>query len=157
MAGIVGEPRSYDKKFLFGVEIDDLDIGWFESISAIEEETGVVEQHSGGSHLVEDQSPGKTKWTPVTLTYGITKNTELYDWRQKVIRSGANSGEPDASYKKNLAIIQKDRDGTEKGRWTLYEAWPSKCVWGEWDAKAEENVIGQVTLTYKYAEYTRTA
>lgn len=155
MAGIVGQPRSYDKRFLFGIEIDDAEVSWFETCSAIEEESGVVEQHEGGSHLVADQSPGKTRWTPVTLGIGVTDNQELYDWRQQVVSSTANSGEPDATYKRNVAIVQKDRDGTEKGRWTLYDAWPSKCVWGEWDAKAEENVIAQITLTFRYAEYTR--
>lgn len=149
---VQGTPRNYDKKFLFAVEIDGLEVAWFESISGLEDESGVVEQHEGGVINVADQSPGKVKFTPVTLMIGATANRELYDWRRQVIDAGANAGDVDNDYKKNVAIVQKDRDQSEKRRYTLYEAWPSKYKAGEWDAKAEENVIEECTLTYKYYE-----
>lgn len=149
---VTGTPRNYDKKFLFTVEIDGLDVAWFESVSGLEFEIGVVEQHEGGNIIVADQSPGKVKFSPVTLMVGSTDNTELYDWSLLVADAAANAGEVDADYKKNVAIVQKDRDGSEKRRYTLYECWPSKYKSGEWDAKAEENVVEEVTLTYKYYE-----
>lgn len=145
---VVGTPRSYDKKFLFTVEIDSLDVAWFETCSSLEAEIGVVEQHEGGGINVADQSPGKVKFPAVTLTIGATDNEELYRWWLQVIDAAADTGEPDDSYKKNVAIVQKDRDGSEKRRHTLYKAWPSKYKAGEWDAKAEENVIEEITLTY---------
>ena len=37
-------------------------------------------------------------------------------------------------------------------RWTLYGAWPTKFVAGEWDNSSDENVIESVTLTYDYFE-----
>jgi phage tail-like protein len=147
---VVGKPRSYHKKFNFTVEIDGLEIAWFESCSPIEGEIGVVEQREGGSIVVADQSPGLYKVTPVTLKVGVTDNTELYDWWTDVIDAEANSGEPDDDYKKNVAIVQKDRDGTELKRWNLFEAWPNKYVAGEWDAKSEENTMEEVVLTYRY-------
>jgi phage tail-like protein len=146
---VTGTPRSYDKKFLFAVEIDGLDVAWFEMISGLEVEIGVVEQHEGGDINVADQSPGKAKFAPVTLSVGSTDNEDLYNWWLEVCDAASNSGEVDAQYKKNVAIVQRDRDQSEKRRWTLYEAWPSKYKAGEWDAKAEENVIEEVTLTYK--------
>lgn len=147
---VVGKPRNYDKKFLFGIEIDGLEVAWFESCSSLEAEVGVVEQHEGGSIVVADQAPGKVKYAPITLMVGATDNRELYDWWEQVIDAAANSGEPDDSYKKNLSIVQKDRDGTVKKRHNVFLAWPNKYVAGEWDAKAEENVIEQITLTYRY-------
>jgi phage tail-like protein len=145
---VVGTPRSYDKKFLFGIEIDGLEVAWFETCSSLEAEIGVVEQHEGGGINVADQSPGKVKFAAVTLGIGATDNEELYKWWLQVIDAAADTGEPDDTYKKNCAIIQKDRDGSEKRRHTLYKAWPSKYKAGEWDAKAEENVIEEITLTY---------
>lgn len=148
--GVVGQPRSYDKKFLFAVEIDGLEVAWFETCSSLEAEVGVVEQHEGGGINVADQSPGKVKFPAVTLGVGATDNTELYDWWLQVVDAEADTGEPDDDYKKQAAIVQKDRDGSEKRRFTLYKAWPSKYKAGEWDAKAEENVIEEITLTYLY-------
>ena len=145
---VIGQPRSYHKQFLFTVEIDGLDVGWFEKCSEIVGEVGVVEQHEGGNINVADQSPGKVKFPAVTLTIGATDNNELYNWWLQVIDAAANSGGPDETYKKNVAIVQRDRDGTERRRHNLVKAWPSKFKYGEWDAKAEENVMEEITLTY---------
>jgi phage tail-like protein len=146
---VTGTPRNYDKKFLFTVEIDGLDVAWFEKVSGLEKEVGVVEQHEGGDPNVADQSPGKVKFSEVTLTIGATDNRELYDWSELVIDAEAGTGAVDNDYKKNVAIVQKDRDGSEKRRWNLFECWPKKFSAGEWDAKAEENVMQEVVLVVK--------
>lgn len=154
-SGVLGTPRSYHKKFNFSIEIEGVDIAWFESCSALEEEVGVVEQHEGGDPGPADQSPGKRKITPVTLSVGVTENTELYDWWLQVVDASSGKGAPDEQYKKKVAIVQRDRDGSELKRWTLFKAWPSKHVGGEWDAKSEENVTESVTLVYKYKSLKR--
>lgn len=147
---ITGTPRGYDQKWNFKIEIDGIALSWFESMSGLEAEVGVVEQHEGGSIVVADQTPGKVKFTPVTLMVGATSNRELWDWFKLVVDAGANSGGTPDTVKKNLAVIQLERDGTEKKRWDLFQAFPSKFKAGEWDGKAEENVIQEITLTYRY-------
>jgi phage tail-like protein len=149
---VTGTPRNYDKKFMFTVEIDGLTVAWFEAVSGLEAEIGVVEQHEGGSINVADQSPGKVKFPAFTLSIGVTDNRELYDWWLQVYDAAANSGQPDNAYKKNISIVQKDRDGSTKRKWDCFECWPSKFKAGEWDAKAEENVMQEITITYKYFE-----
>lgn len=154
---VIGTPRSYHKKFLWAVEIDSLEIGWFETCSPIEGEVGVVEQHEAGVIGVADESPGKVKFSDVTLTVGATSNNELHDWWLQVIDAAANAGQPDETYKKNVAIVQRDRDGTELRRHNLVKAWPKKFVYGSWDAKAEENVMEELTLRYHYPERQQAA
>lgn len=56
------------------------------------------------------------------------------------------------AYKRNLDIVQQDRDGVTLRRWTLVRAWPVKFVAGEWDNESDENVIESVTLTYDFFE-----
>lgn len=153
---VIGTPRNYDKRFLFAVEIDGLEVAWFTSVSALEAEIGVVEQHEGGQLTTADKSLGKVKFSDVTLAIGATKNRELYDWWLQVVDVAANSGLVDADYKKNLAIVQKDRDGTTKRRWNLYDAFPMKFKAGEWDANAEENVVQEMTLAYRYFDLSQT-
>jgi phage tail-like protein len=58
----------------------------------------------------------------------------------------------DNAYKRNLDIVQQDRDGTTLRRWSLTGAWPVKFVAGEWDNEADENVIESVTLTFDFFE-----
>lgn len=149
---IVGTPRGYDQKWNFAVEIDGLDVAWFETVSGLEFEIGVAEQHEGGSIVVASQEATKVKFTPVTLALGATGNRELYDWALEVANAAANAGAVSPDYKKSVSIVQKDRDGTEKRRYDLAEAFPTKYKSGEWDAKAEENVVEEMTLTYRYYE-----
>ena len=89
-------------------------------------------------------------------------------------------GLTDVNYKRNLDIVQQDRDGTTLRRWSLSRAWPVKLrprfasavlrtrpsgsrpvcsrrsqavvVAGDWDNEADENVIESVTLSYDYFE-----
>ena len=144
--GVTGEPRRYDKKFLFAVEIAGLEVAHFTSVSGLESELGIVVQDEGGLITTADESPGKVKYPPVTLSIGATDDRELYDWHLQCVDAAANTGEPDDDYKRNVAIVQKERDGTEKKRFNLFKAWPHKYVAGDWDASAEENVIESVTL-----------
>ena len=57
-------------------------------------------------------------------------------------------GLTDVNYKRNIDIVQQDRDGSTLRRWSLSSAWPVKFVAGDWDNEADENVIESVTLTF---------
>lgn len=148
MPEVIGEPRNYDQKWNFRVEIAGLTIAHFDSVKGLEFEAGVIEQNEGGTARVADKSPGKIKYSPVVLTTGATSNRELFDWWELVYNAASNKGAVGNSYKKNVTILQLDRDQTVKKRWTLSNAWPSKFVAGEWDAKADENTMQEMTLQY---------
>jgi hypothetical protein len=45
------------------------------------------------------------------------------------------------NYKRNLDVVQQDRDGVTLRRWSLSRAWPIKFVAGEWDNESDENII----------------
>lgn len=147
---VVGKPRNYDKRFLFAVEIDGLEISWFESCSDLEAELGLIEQREGGSIIAADESLGLAKFPAITLAVGATDNREMYDWWELCLNAAANTGAPDADCRKNVSIVQKDRDGSEKGRYDLFEVLMTKFKAGAWDAKAEENVIQECVLKPRY-------
>ncbi len=54
--------------------------------------------------------------------------------------------------KRNIDIVQQERDGTTLRRWSLSRAWPVKFVAGDWDNESDENVIESVTLTFDFFE-----
>jgi phage tail-like protein len=88
----------------------------------------------------------------VTLERGATQDRDLFDWFQNVAIVSSGLGLTDDYYKRNLDIVQQDRDGTTLRRWSLTRAWPVKFVAGEWDNDADENVIESVTLTFDWFE-----
>jgi phage tail-like protein len=86
----------------------------------------------------------------VTLERGATTDRDLFDWLTQVADATANAGLVEPEFKRNLDILQQDRDGSTLRRWRLSGAWPVKLVAGEWDNNADENVIESVTLTYDF-------
>jgi hypothetical protein len=121
---VIGNPRTFHKKFKFIVEIDGVAHAGFQKCSELSVEIANVQYSEGGS-LIPNKSPGRLTFADVTL-------------------------EPE--FKRNLDIVQQDRDGSTLRRWSLTGAWPVKFVAGEWDNEADENVIESVTLTFDFFE-----
>jgi phage tail-like protein len=157
--GLAGTVKSFDKKFKFKVEIDGFKSADFQKASALEVEISNVEHYEGGS-VVPNKSPGLVKFTPVTLERGVSKDVDFLDWVTACVALAAagvgatNTGAPDPLYKRNLDIVQMDRDGAVVKRWTLFGAWPTKYVAGEWDNTASETVIESITLEYDFFDKT---
>jgi phage tail-like protein len=152
----IGKPRQYHKKFKFVVEVDGFGSAGFQKCSAIEAEVAVVEQYEGGS-LIPQKDPGRVKVTNITLTRGATTDEDMFKWFKEVVdlagdagggAGGRGTGKKDPEFKRNLSIVQLDRDGSELRRWSISGAWPCKFNGGEWDNDADENVIESVELCY---------
>lgn len=151
--GVTGESRKYHQSPMFVLEIAGLEISWFETCSEIGDESGVIEQREGGRQLPASKDPGLSDWPNITLTNGVTDNTELYDWRREVVAAAGESGTPTDDFKKNAAVVQQRRDGSEIGRWKIFKAWPRMHKRGPWDAKSEETTKENTELVIERAEW----
>ena len=146
---ILGTPRTFHKKFKFVVEIDDIASAGFQKCSELSVEVANIEYHEGGA-LIPNKSPGRLKFADVTLERGATKDHDLFDWMEQVADAAANAGLVEPKFKRNVDIVQQDRDGSTLRRWSIAGAWPVKFVAGAWDNEADENVIESVTLTFDF-------
>jgi phage tail-like protein len=146
---VIGTPRTFHKKFKFIVEIDGVASAGFQKCSELSIEVANVEYHEGGA-LIPNKSPGRLKFADVTLERGATQDHDLFDWLSEVADAAANAGLNEPEFKRNLDIVQQDRDGSTLRRWSLTGVWPVKFVAGAWDNEADENVIESVTLTYDF-------
>jgi phage tail-like protein len=153
---IIGNPRTFQKKFSFVVEIEGVAHAGFQKMSALEAEVARVEQWEGGT-LIPDKSPGRVTVSDVTLERGVATNDgDLYVWFLDVVNMSAGVGNAGGTgfgfatpfYKRQVDLVQYDRTGLLLRRWTLNNAWPNKFVAGEWDNEADENVIEMVTLSF---------
>ncbi len=148
---VIGNPRTFHKKFKFIVEIDGVVSAGFQKCSELSVEVANVQYYEGGS-LIPNKSPGRLTFADVTLERGATSDKDLFDWLTQVADAAANAGLNEPEFKRNLDIVQQDRDGSTLRRWSLTGAWPVKFVAGDWDNEADENVIETVTLTYDFFE-----
>jgi phage tail-like protein len=144
---IMGNPRSFHKKFRFISEWDGIGSAGFQKCSELSAEVAKVEYFEGGS-LIPNKSPGRVTFSDVTLERGATQDHDLFDWFTDVALVAAGTGLNDIDYKRNGDIVQQDRDGSTLRRWSITGAWPTKFVAGEWDNDSDEVVIESVTLTY---------
>jgi phage tail-like protein len=144
---VIGQQRSFHKKFKFIVEIDRFGYSGWQKCSELSAEIAKVEHFEGGS-LIPDKSPGRVTFSDLTLERGATKDEDLFTWFEEVVDVAANAGLVDDVYKRNGTVKQQDRDGKTLRRWGVEKAWPTKFVAGEWDNDADENVIEKATLTY---------
>jgi phage tail-like protein len=150
---VTGNPRHFHKKFKFIVEIDSVRYAGFQKCSDLSVEIAMVEYFEGGT-LIPNKSPGRLKFPDVTLERGATQDIDLFNWFQQVADAAANAGKGsglnEPAFKRNLDVVQQDRDGSELRRWRLNGAWPTKFMAGTWDNGSDENVIESVSLAYDF-------
>lgn len=146
---VLGTPRTFHKRFAFLVEIDGLTSAGFQKCSELSVEIANIEYYEGGA-LIPNKSPGRLKFADVTLERGATKDQDLFDWFSELVDAASNTGLVEPRFKRNLHILQQDRDASTLRRWAVWGAWPTKFVAGAWDNESDENVIESITLTFDY-------
>ena len=108
---VIGNPRTFHKKFKFIVEIDGVVSAGFQKCSELSVEVANVQYYEGGS-LIPNKSPGRLTFADVTLERGATSDKDLFDWLTQVADAAANAGLNDPAFKRNLDFVQQDRDGS---------------------------------------------
>lgn len=148
---VIGTPRRFYKKFKFVVEIDGVASAGFNKCGPLSAEVGVVPYREGGK-LAATKDPGLYNSEDITLERGATDDQDLFNWFKEVVdaTNNAGTGLNVPEFKRNLDIVQQDRDGSTLARWRVFNAWPNKFGAGEWDNEAEENVMESVTLTNEF-------
>lgn len=144
---VLGEVTKFHHKYKFGVEVADFQHARFQTCSELSVESAKIEHWEGGS-LIPYKEPGRLTFADLTLERGVTANRDLYDWFLQVADVVANAGRVNPDYKRDLDIVQYERDGSVLRRWSLVGAWPVKFVAGEWSNDDDGVVIESVTLTY---------
>jgi phage tail-like protein len=120
----------------FLVEMDGITRAAFQECSGFDSTIDVIEHREGGENTAVRKLPGLTKYSNIVLKWGMTDDTDLYDWHHKVVRGDIE--------RKNGSIVVLNRKGEEVARWNFYRAWPTK--WDGPDLNAEGNDVAIETL-----------
>ena len=131
--GVIPDPYG---NYNFLVELDGISRAAFQECSGFDSTIDVIEHREGGENTVLRKLPGMTKYSNIVLKWGVTDDTELYDWHRKVIKGDIE--------RKNGSIVMLNRKGEEVVRWNFVRAWPTK--WDGPDFNAEGNDVAIETL-----------
>jgi phage tail-like protein len=115
----------------FLVELDGITRAAFQECSGFDSTIDVIEHREGGENTTLRKLPGMTKYSNISLKWGMTDDRELYDWHRSVVLGDIE--------RKNGSIVMLDRKGEEVARWNFFRAWPTK--WDGPDLNAEGNDV----------------
>lgn len=132
------------RNFNFLVEIDSITQAGFTDASGFGASTDPVEYREGGDNRTPRKLPGITKYTNITLKWGLTDSKELYQWYRDVTQGKVQ--------RRNGSIVLLDLDGTEKVRWNFFEAWPTKWDGPDFTAKGNDVAIETLELVVENIE-----
>ncbi len=131
------------RQFRFRVEIDGVTQAGFSECSFADTTTDPVEYREGDEIPTVRKLSGLTKYGNITLKWGITDSMEIYNWRQQIIDTGALGA------RKNMSIILVDEAGSDKARWNIVRAWPTKYDPPDFSAKGNEVAIETLEIVHE--------
>ena len=130
--------------FNFLVVLDGVDqaLARFTECSGLGSTTEVIEYREGGDNTTVRKLPGKTSFSDITLKYGVTDSTTLWEWRQQIIDGTVAL--------KNGSVVVYDLDNrTEVGRWHFVRAWPTKWEGPTFNAKGSDIAVDTLVLAHE--------
>lgn len=134
------------RNFNFLVEIEQITQAGFSDCSGFSASNDPIEYREGGENTFVRKLPGLTKFTNVTLKWGLTDSHELYDWFKDVTQGKIQ--------RRNGSIVALDLDGSEKVRWNFTNAWPTKYDAPDFTAKGNDVAIDMLELAIETLERT---
>lgn len=137
-------PQDPYRNFNFLIEIDGITQAGFAECSGLGASTDPVEYREGGENGTVRKLPGLTKYSNITLKWGLTDSTDLYDWFRDVTQGKIE--------RRNGSIILLDFDGTEKIRWNFVRGWPAKWDGTAFNAKSADVAIETLEIAHEGLE-----
>jgi phage tail-like protein len=141
MAG-TGDRKDPFRGYNFKVEIDGISRNGFRECSGLDATSDPVEYREGNEKSFTPRKlPALTKYSNITLKWGITDDNSLWEWRKKVIDGKTE--------RKNGSVVLMDEAGEEKIRWNFVNAWPNKYTAPTFNATSNDVAIETLEIAHE--------
>jgi phage tail-like protein len=148
---VIGQPRRFDLKYNFQVEIDGLGSADFKSCSEPTITVGEALLWQGGS-MIPVKEPTRLTFADITLERGSSRDLDLWTWLKTVGDAASSRGLPSPLSKRHGSIVQRDRAGIPVERLEMFFAWPKEYSPGDWDNDSDDFRMERVVLAMDYYE-----
>lgn len=128
----------------FRVEIEGLTLAGFMECTGLESETEVIEYREGDWFRGIRKLPGLTRFGNISLKRGVTKSTELYEWRKSIIR-GEIQGKTG-----NISLL--DEKGEPVAVWVFFDGWPCRLSGPDLNALESGVAIEELVICHQGLE-----
>ena len=124
--------------FNFVVEIEDVPVAGFSECSGLSVEMDVIEYRNGDEDATPRKLPGLKKFGSIVLKRGITPDTALWEWFQRVM---------DGQTERRSGLIVLLNEAREPAvRWIFREGWPCKWIGPTLHGKGGEIAIEELVI-----------
>jgi phage tail-like protein len=127
------------RSFNFLVELEGIAQAGFTDCTGLGSTTEIIETREGGDNTTMRKLPGKTSYADITLKWGLTDSTELWDWRQQIVDGIINR-------KHGSVVVYDMNNRLEVARWNFVNAWPTKWEGPAFTAKGNDIAIDTLVL-----------
>ncbi len=136
-------PRVADPEgnFIFSLEINGQEVAQFRECSGLKSTTAVFELEEGGMNQAVHKLPGQSRWDNVQLRYGVTNNTYLLEWRDKILQDSF-------AERRNGSIIVRTLQMEEVRRYNFVQAWPVSWEGPSFDASSADLAVETLELAH---------
>ena len=143
---MAGQRHDPYRGFNFLVEIHGITRAGFREASGLDSTQDPVEYREGNEkHLTVRKLTGLTKFSNLSLKWGICDDKDLWEWRLK-----AADGKVE---RQSISVVLLDDAGDEKARWNLYEAWPTKWTGPSFNATSNDVAVESLDIAYERMEW----
>jgi len=136
-----GQVKDPFYNFNFLVEIDGITRAAFHEATGFDSSVDVIEHREGGDNITPRKLPGMTKYSNITLKWGMSDDRDLYDWHMQIVKGDI--------VRKNLSIVLIDRMGKEMARWNCSRAWPAKWKGPDFNAEGNDVALQSLELAHE--------
>lgn len=137
----VGDRKDPYRGYNFLVELDGVERASFRECSGLDTSQDPIDYREGTDSFTTRRLPGLVKYSNIILKWGITDDTELWDWRQSAMDGKVE--------RKNGSIVLLDDTGAEALRWNFREGWPSKWTGPTFNATGNEVAIETLEIVHE--------
>jgi phage tail-like protein len=133
------------RAYHFKVMVDQVTEGHFTECSGLAVRVRSIPYREGGGGPVVHRLPGPVDYGEVTLRYGLTNSTQMWQWFMSAVLGKVE--------RRSVSIAELGEDGvTEVLRWNLDRAWVSQWRGALLDALGHEAAIESMTLVFESLE-----
>jgi phage tail-like protein len=128
------------RNFRFRLEIQGIQLASFSEVAIGETTTEAIDYREGMDPMHVRKEQGLTKFGNITLKRGVTDSLEIFNWHKAIMGGQIQSN------RKQVAIIVIDEAGSDKARFVVSEAWPTKYDPSDLSGKGNEVFIELLEL-----------
>lgn len=132
----------------FSVELDGITRAGFRDCSGLENSQNAGQYREGtDKNLGVRKLPGLVTHSDLTLSRGVTADSTLWEWREKVMKGNIE--------RHDISVSLLDDTGNPKITWNLFDSWPRQWTGPTFSATGDELAIEQLVLAYERIEVDR--